>query len=411
MPMKTNKGARWNESEVHTDRVTGRTVRRVATGGTWNEKPAYHTNTTFTEDGEFMIFGSGREGRSAVFAAHTSSGDLIQLTEWYEGMGSDQMFQKGDDFEFGPAGICGTVICIAPKTGWVAYNEGTRIHAVNLHTLEQRMLVDYGPEYVCGVLSIDPNETYILAPLMPAHPDDLAGRPRQAEYIQSFPEGKGMSTRYLKIPLSGEPASELMIDEGRGSAHCPHSPVDADWVLTDRDLPPNYWGGGDDMKSPRCWSWQFSTGKLTALPPIAPKKFQVHAAWTWDGQHIVYHGMHAPSDSTSWDDWTWYVGVIHPDGTPYREWILPDAPHYGHVSAAPGRPAVILDGHVSQERLRWLYYDADDYRLEDICCHDTTWSSLPGQMPHPHPSTDKAGKYIAFNSARGDHSEVWIVTV
>ena len=409
--MNTKKGDRWNESETHADRVTGRQVRRIATGGVWNEKPAYHTNTTFTTDGEFMIFASGRDDHSAVFAGHCETGDVIQLTDWCKGMGAEQMDQKGEDFLFGPHGIAGVVLCIAPKTGWVAYNEGSRVSVVNLHTLEERLLVDYGPEWICGVLSFSTDETYVLAPLMPAHPDDLAGVPRQAEYMHRFPEGEGMSTRYLKIPLTGGPATDLMIDEGCGSAHCPHSPVDSDWVLTDRDLPPNYWGGGDDMKSPRCWSWQLSTNTLTALPPNAPKKFQVHAAWTWDGQHIVYHGMDAPADSTNWDDWTWYVGVIRPDGKRLREWILPNAPHYGHVSAAPDRPAIILDGHVSKDRLRWLYYDADDYRLEDICCHDSTWNSLPGQLTHPHPSTDKAGKYIAFNTARDAHSEVWLVTV
>ena len=120
--------------------------------------------------------------------------------------------------------------------------------------------------------------------------------------------------------------------------------------------------------------------------------------------------MDAPADSTNWDDWTWYVGVIRPNGERLREWVLPAAPHYGHVSAAANRPAIILDGHFSKDKLRWLYYDADEYRLEDICCHDSTWDSLLGQLTHPHPSTDKAGKYIAFNSPRDAHSEVWLVT-
>ncbi len=409
--MKTRKGDRWNESQTHTDELTGRLVRRIATGGTWNEKPTYHTNTTFTADGEHIIFATGRDGYSAVCAAHCETGEIAQLTDPIMGMGSVEMYQKSDDFIFGPDGISGCILCVAPTSGWVVYAEGTQIHAVNMFTLEERLLMDHGPEWLCGVLSVSPDEKHVLAPLTPAHPDDLAGRPRQAQYMQSFPEGKGMRTRYVQIPLTGGQAVDVMIDEGCGSAHCPHSPVDPDWVLTDRDLPPNYWGGGDDMKSPRCWSWQLSTGKLTALVPAAPKKFQVHAAWTWDGDYIVYHGMDAPADSTNWDDWTWYVGVIRPNGQRLREWILPNAPHYGHVSAAPDRPAIILDGHLSDDRLRWLYYDQDDYRVEDICLHNTTWGSLPGQLTHPHPSTDRAGKYIAFNAAQGEHSEVWLVTV
>ena len=62
----SKKGFTWNESETHTDPLTGRTVCRVTTAGQWNEKPAYHTNTTFTADGEFFIFATARAGRSAL---------------------------------------------------------------------------------------------------------------------------------------------------------------------------------------------------------------------------------------------------------------------------------------------------------------------------------------------------------
>ena len=404
------KGDTWNESQIHADPLTGRTVRRITTAGLWNEKPAYHTNTTFTADGEFFIFATGRDGRSALCRAHAATGEVTQLTEAVDGIGSRQLAHKcSGEFDYGPDGISGIDACLAPASGWAAYWDGPALRAVNVHTLAERTLVEHiGDGWVGGVLSIDASEENVLAPLMPVHPDIFAGKGELRGYIDCFPEGKGMRTRYLLAPLAGGEPRDLLVDEGKGSAHCPHNPVDDDLILTDRDLPPFYWGGGDDWKSPRCWILRASTGELTPLPPRADQKFQVHAAWTWDGSAVVYHGL---AKANGKPDWLWYVGVTKPDGSVIREWLLPDAPHYGHVSAAPDRPAIILDGHFSNDALRWLYYDSDEYRIEDICRHDTEWWSLPGQLTHPHPSTDRSGRWIAFNTARGGRSDVWLVTV
>ena len=54
--MRLEKGSVWNELKTHKDEVTGRTVRRIANGGLHNQKPPYHTGTTFTDDGEHMVF-------------------------------------------------------------------------------------------------------------------------------------------------------------------------------------------------------------------------------------------------------------------------------------------------------------------------------------------------------------------
>ncbi len=409
------KGDTWNESQTHTDELTGRTVRRVTTAGLWNEKPGYHTNTTFTADGEFFIFATGRDGKSALCKAHCATGDITLLTDWEDAMGSPQMAHKDPgEFPWGAEGIPGCVPCLAPKSGWAVYLDGWAVKAVNIRTLEQHTLAcDLGQSWIAGVISIDASEKNVVIPMMPGHPELIAGKPHTKSYIESFPNGEGMATRYLTMPLTGGPHRDLLIDPGCGSAHCPHSPVDDDLICADRDLPSSFWGGGDDWKTPRCWTLRVSTGEFTPLPPRSEKKFQIHAAWTWDGQYIVYHGFDEAGDGPGENgDWTWYVGVTKPNGEVFREWVLPHAPHYGHVSAAGGdRPAIILDGHISQDRLRFLYYDAEDYRLEDICKHDTDWWSLPGQLTHPHASTDRAGKWIAFNTAHGGRSDIWLVEV
>ena len=98
-------------------------------------------------------------------------------------------------------------------------------------------------------------------------------------------------------------------------------------------------------------------------------------------------------------------------GQTVREYGFHQAEHYGHVSAAAGRPAIILDGNLSSDLLLWLYYDKEQPRVEVIARHGTQWGSLPGQYPHPHPLSDPTGRWISFNAAHRGRSDIFIVSV
>src|SRR5690606_20768214 len=102
---------------------------------------------------------------------------------------------------------------------------------------------------------------------------------------------------------------------------------------------------------------------------------------------------------------------IRPNGDPYREYPFHGAPHYGHVAAMAGRPAVILDGNLSTDMLLWLYYDREEPRVEVIARHGTEWGTLPGQYPHPHPHSDPTGRWISFNAASRGRSDIFVIRV
>ena len=106
-----------------------------------------------------------------------------------------------------------------------------------------------------------------------------------------------------------------------------------------------------------------------------------------------------------------YIGVVHKSGHTVREYLFDKAPHYGHVSAMAGRPAVILDGNLSNDLLLWVYYDRPQPRVEVICRHGSDWGALPGQYPHPHPISDPTGHWIAYNAAARGRSDVFVVQV
>jgi len=148
---------------------------------------------------------------------------------------------------------------------------------------------------------------------------------------------------------------------------------------------------------------RLSTGELTELPPRDKARFQVHSAWTWDGQHVLYHGRSVQGG--------YYIGATDREGHTLREYAFCDAAHYGHVSAAAGRPAIILDGNLSSDLLLWLYYDQKQPRVEVIARHGTDWGAMSGQFPHPHPLSDPTGRWISFNVAHRGRSDVCVVRV
>lgn len=396
------KGETWNESETYRDAWTLRQVRRITTSGLYNETPTYHTNVCFSADGEFLIFGSAREGKSAIFRAHVATGDITQLIDAVDGVGGYGAVNKASGAEVGNGlGITGTM-CIAPRSRWAVFMAGRALRAVHIETLEERVLIeDIGPEWVPGVPSIDPGEEHVLVALMCAHPEVLQGQRPRKPYMAHFPNDE-MKLRILQVPLGGGEVTTVYSEDGCSSAHTPHSPVDPDLVLIDRDFPPRYWGGSDGRTN-RIWTLRPSTGELTELPSQDDACFQVHSVWTWDGELVLYHGRSAKSG--------YYIGAIKPNGETYREYGFYGAPHYGHVSAMAGRPAIILDGNLSTDMLLWLYYDQAQPRVEVIARHGTDWGALPGQYSHPHPHSDPTGTWISFNAAHRGRSDVFVVRV
>lgn len=396
------KGETWNESEVYQDAWTLRQVRRVTTAGLYNQTPTYHTHIGFTADGEFLIFATSREGTSALCACHVPTGDITQLIEPVQGTGSYSTLHKQSGNALGNGlGVVGQM-CIAPRSRWAVYTAGRALRAVHIETLEERVLIDdWGAEWVAGTPSVDPGETHVILPVMSAHPEILAGQRPTRPYIAHFSEG-GMQLLLLQVPLSGGPVTTAYQEEGIGCAHCPHCPTDPDLLLIDRDFPPRFWGGSDGRTN-RIWTLRLSTGALTELPPQDQARFQVHSVWTWDGQHVLYHGRSAEGGT--------YIGVVDRGGRTVREYGFRGAGHYGHVSAAAGRPAVILDGNLSTDLLLWLYYDEEQPRVEVIARHGTDWGAMSGQFPHPHPLSDPTGRWVSFNAAHRGRSDVYVVRV
>lgn len=387
------KGDSWNESHVRLDRTTGRTIRYLTGNGDINYKAPYHTRTTFTEDGRYLVVSTFRDGYSALLRADASTGDLVCLTDPV----------LGDELSITP----GTV---TPLSGWHYYWEGEALRGVNVYSLEEKVIIEnIGREWSGALLSVNREESLLATPVTTTHPEVLAGRPAggHVSYEEAFPGGEGLETKILEVELESNSVTEIFREARVKCAHLEYSPVDSDLVYLDRDLSPLWWAGGDRSRTSRCHILRRSTSELTPLTPAAEAKFQIHAVWSWDGQFILYHGPAVLTDGPC----PWYIGVVRPSGEIYREWIFDHGRHYGHVAAAPDRPAIIIDGNTTESELQWLYYDGEVPRFESIGTHATEWGSLPGQMSHPHPSTDSAGRFVAYNVAAGGRSDVCLIEI
>jgi hypothetical protein len=393
-------GKIWNEFETFEDELTGRIVRRLSTQGRINQTPTYHTNSGFSADGRYLVFVSVREDHTYVLRAEVLSGELCALWE-APGIGDRNYIHRsmglsGTDID--GRGIAGNRLCIAPKSQLAVFTCERSLYAVDLHSLKERILIeDIGAEWIFGAPCVSPSENYVAITLSSAHPEILAGKKPQKRYA-GFPDHK---LRIIQVPLKIPGEMEILYEhEPAQSAHSAYCPTDDNLLYFDLDLPPRYWGGGDG-KTPRIWILDILNGTVRPLKENYPGPFQTHQAWLWDGSGLAYHGS-LPGGGV-------YIGIAKLNGETIWENTFPEARFYGHLTPDPKRPALILDGDFSKDKLQWLFYNEHKPRLEPICYHNTEWGSIPGQYSHPHPLVDASGRWISFTSAKKGRSDVYVV--
>ena len=78
----SNVGKRYpSEKHIIVDQVTGRMIT-VLTSSQFNDSKPYQTNTTWTSDGNWIVFRSARGGNgSQIFVVNELTGDIVQLTD------------------------------------------------------------------------------------------------------------------------------------------------------------------------------------------------------------------------------------------------------------------------------------------------------------------------------------------
>jgi hypothetical protein len=374
----------------------------MTTHGLYNQTANYHTKSGFTADGEWLVLATARDGASTLLRCHIPTGDLTALIEPLTGTGGYAEASRGN-YDFDGGGVDSN-FCVAPRSGWVVYSIGRSLRAVHVMTLEERTLIaDVGEGWLPGRPSISPDETTVITPVIPVHPEIRAGGKPTMDYKAYFGKHGGAHLRMLAVPLAGGACITVYEEAGVVSGHATYSPTDGDLILFDRDRQDKRSRTAEGEPN-RMWTLRLSTGERREMLPRDASRWQSHSVWSHDGAHIYYQGLAAGSGE--------YIGVMTCHGEVVQEYHFPDAvTHQGHVSAMPGREAIILDGHLTHDLLLWLYYDTEQPRIEIIARHGTQHGSLPGQLAHVHPQATADGRYISFNAARDGRADVYVVEV
>lgn len=404
----SRKGEVWNESELVEDPLTLKKKRRITSSGQYNLTPSYHTGDAFTASADCLIFATARQGRSALCKADTESGDITCLIDPVDGIGSEeQMHNK--EIERGYVGNGRGIDIhteVLPASRLAVYSAEREIRSVHLDTLEEQSLVEVPDGSVYTGSSATPDEQFIYYSFLHGHPQIVNGAWATLSLVDAYREaGFTPSFEIFRVPVSGGEAEIVYSEKEMMSGHIQCCPVDPDLLLINRD-------GGiarateENRLSTRTWLLRVSTGQLTELAPADENKFQIHVTWSWDGSSVIYHGPSAGGG--------WYIGIAATDGRIIREYRFPQAAFYGHVSAMVDRPAIIIDGNVTEDTLFWLYYDQEQPRLEAIARHASNWTGMPWQYPHPHAHCSPDGRFISYNAATSDwtgrgRNDVWLI--
>lgn len=398
-------GQTWNECQEFRDELTDRVVRRLTSRGRINQTPTYHTNSGFTANSRYLVFASVREGATWVIRADVETGELKAL--WRApGVGDRNYIHRGMGLSFPDVdgrGICGNRVSVAPVSELAVFTCERQLLAVDMETCASRVLLqDCGEGWIFGAPCVSPDEKHVAIALSSAHPQMLRGE----RVTKSYREFRNHKLRLVRVPLDGSQCFEILYEhQPAQSAHCSYCPTDGNLLYFDLDLPPNYWGGGDGQ-TPRIWLLDVAEGNVRPLLARYPGPFQIHQAWLWDGSAMSYHGRADAGGE--------YFGLANIGGKVLWQKVFPQATFYGHLTPDARKPALIIDGQFSTDKLQWLYYDVPDVdtpKLEPICVHGTEWGSLPGQYSHPHPLTDPAGRWVSFTAAKSGRSDVYVVDV
>jgi len=396
------KGEEFNESFEFPDEATGRLTRRLTSNRQFNQKPTYHLNSGFSQDDQYLTFCTWNEGSgSALVRANIENGDCKVLD--YAEARADFEFTNGNSLE------------MIPKTNLtvISYGQSIRIYDIFSGEIVFQKNSD-GKGYFSGASGTCDGRSLIVI---------------RNDHEFSFRRDTGKKDPYkalgysiFRIDLQSGKEEQIFRDDDFMGGHAIPSPVDPNLLLYHRDSPPNFGHGGDFGKTSRDWILNIRTGKLTEIRPNDPSKFTWHGNWSYQGDHIYYHG---PSGDQTMREKYEKIGSPYKDGAGTRHFIgVADLKgnivwekqypflYYGHASSHRQQNVIIIDNLLAYEFLSGIHWEDRDNdnnaKIELLAKHNSTHKS-GAQTRHPHSQMTSNGKWISYNAQFDQRSDVYVV--
>lgn len=347
------------EKHVLVDNITSKTVWKMTHGGTVNCS-CYSEAEAFTADEKYVIFSSNRTGNFQLYRANLETGELGQLSD----------VDEYRNISFG----------MAHNGREALYTAGWCIYAVDVHTGEDRVVVDLEGNIPCQPSG---------APVALSGDDDRV--------LVSYASRPGKTMLAFGFVETGELKE---VYEWSGSLSHPQiCPGDANLVTFDPG--PDSQNDMSLSMEKRARTWVLDIVKSKARPFLTmPYGFRAtHEYWDFSGDRLYFHRKTVPGTLPG------MIGSINREGEDWQNHYESSDRRLGHSSIDRSNLFIISD--VQCEGDNELYMVNLETGQGKVLCWPNT-SYIQDQTIHVHPSISSLGNYVDFTSDRCGTSDVYV---
>lgn len=343
-----------SEVKALKDKKTGAPIRQMT------DHPAishnlYFSNPSWMPDGKTIVFTSYRSGHPNLFKMDENSGEMTQLTD-VEGFG-------------------GFAACPAKDGHRVFYNTGGQVRAVNIETLEESILADFGESRVGGC-SLSADGERLVTPLQ--HNGHSA-------VVSVNTDGSG---------------HRIVREPPRAVGHVQVCPTDPDLILYSSDINQRMWEVRIDGSNERPLFKHDKTVWITHETFLGHTDEVIFVHWPY-----ALRGIRVGEDK---DRKIAEFNTWHPSPSPDGSRIVCDTtcPDIGLqlINPETGEHKTLCYPRSSNGGTQWAEtVPADDDKVQ-ADTYGPQWS-------HPHPSFRPDGKRVIYTSDQTGSSQIYVVEV
>ena len=361
----------------------------VSGSATHHDQLLYYTSHSLREDDQHLQVISDRSGQPNVYAVDLETGEQTQRTFCDRGILKQYVYFDGTPYE----GIGVASISAHRGDGSLYY----------IHGREVRKVDPVGVETVLNVLPDDQMTAYTHVSwdgrrlCIPTTDERaLEGAGIDDYIIDQRVQDEGLSS-YLAIydtetgeELSRTPAPVSWI------THAQFSPTNPEQILVEYEWPLN-------PGIRYLWLFDLASGERIQLRDEedgrSGKDRVCHPVWSFDGQHILYHG--------GFHNGPTFIGRMNPDGSDIREVAFADSYRgYGHFNVSRSGQ-IVSDGYyhtpgeAGKKRGEWISLLDVDWERRSVdwhplCRHHALWNN---QDSHPHPIFSDAEDAVYYTGS------------
>ena len=323
---------------------------------------------SFTKDGRYMVFASDRTGVYELYRLEVASGETVQLTDPADSGMDDKSVTRYH---------------VHPNGREVFFRDGAQFWAIDLETLEERLITENGWS----------DKTLVSYPTLGQGGNQLVCIYQHENGYQGL-AALGFSGGTLEDVFRWENSDEKL-------GHIQGA--------TAGDFAVSFVIGPDRQNDPeesfehraRAWKVEVRSGKVEPLLVMPPGHRATHEFWGPDGR-LYFHKKTVPS-------WTpTSIASIDIGGGDFQEHYASEDRKLGHSSISPDCKRIVSDVQDSSGN-ELIEVDLETGEGEILCWPDSSVAN--GLTGHVHPAYDYSGQRVIYTSDVAGKAAVFVVPV